>query len=213
MPNSEGGSAIPAVSAALCPGPDRQPGSGDAYVAATLEALIADRPSSMTRGARGSRSIGCSPKSGTRSPSTARRGSPRRRCRASRSSPISRRCPARPFCWSRSRAFRSRDAARVLDIDVVRLRGSGRGIRPRAGGRNRHRRADHRGRHLHRHGARNSGGGPGSSRARRRAHPRRGSGADQEEEARPDPRRHPARRRQFGARCGQRTAARRSRCR
>ncbi len=83
--------------------------SGDAYVAATLEALIADRE--IIEDPRGARVAlyrlftkiwnSVAVNGATTAPQ-------RLRCRASKSSPTSRRFPARRFCWSRSKAFRSR---------------------------------------------------------------------------------------------------------
>ena len=90
---------------------------------------------------------------------------------------------------------------------------AGRRIRPRACGRDRNRRADHRGRDLYRDGSRIAGRKPRSSRAGRRAHPQGSDGARAEKDPRADPRRHPAGRRQLRAGCGERAAQGRSRCR
>ena len=134
-------------------------------------------------------------------------------CRSSSGSARSRRCRGRPSCWSRWRAFRGGRRRRSSISTCRPLRAPGRGIRPRARRRDRHRRADHRGRDLHRHGPRRPGRKPRPSRARRRPHPSRGGDARQDQAAGPDPRRHPARRRQLRPRRGQRAAAARSRCR
>ena len=130
--------------------------SGDAYVAATLEALIADPGvvSKASVAAGGALPAVHQNLEFGRCQRQIRAGDRSARCRSSSGSATSPRCPARPSCWWRWRASPRRTPPRSSMIDVATLRSAGRGIRPRARGRDRHRRADHRGRDLHRDGPR-----------------------------------------------------------
>ena len=121
--------------------------------------------------------------------------------------------PRQAFLLVALEGFSEEDAAEILDCDLPTLRELVEGIRPRTRRRNRDRRAHHRGRDLHRHGYRGAGREPRPPGHRRRAHPCRGVGAGREEAARADPRRYPIGRRQFRPRRGQRAARHASRCR
>ena len=160
------------------------------------------------------RSTGCSPRSGIRCRSTA---SPQRR-------PATEAAGRAPSCADRAHAApglpagrarrplrrRRRQGARRRRAQAAR---AGRGLRPRARRRDRHRRADHRGRDLHRARPREPGGEPRPSRARRRAHAQGGGGAGQGQAAGHHPRRHPARRRLVRASTRSTSCSLRSRCR
>ena len=146
--------------------------SGDAYVAAALEALIEDT---------------C----GARRPASPRvalyrlftqdlefgGGERRRRRRSTTNLPAEQRLsqitpqtpPGLPSGRAR-RLFGSTMPPQVLECDIADVAAIGRGIRSRACRRDRDRRDDHRGRALHRDGSRGSGREPRPSRARRRAH-------------------------------------------
>ena len=87
--------------------------------------------------------------------------------------------PRQAFLLVALEGFSEEDAAAILDIDVRSVRGWS-SNRPRACGRDRHRRADHRGRDVHRHGPRGAGRESRPPRARRRPHAFRGGGARQD---------------------------------
>ena len=205
----------PAVVAPVCPCADRQPGVGRRLCGGHAGGPAAG--SLAARRAATGRAPGCSGCSrkiwNSVSVNDNAEVADRCRCRPSGGCPTSRRCRGRPSCCCRWKAFPRRRSAYILGIDVAETRTAGRCRRPRDGGRDRDRRADHRGRDLHRDGPREPGEESRPQRHRRRAHPRRCGGAGQEQAAGPDPGRHPARRRQFRPRCGQRAAARPSRCR
>ena len=97
--------------------------SGDAYVAATLEALIAD-PSTIdgSKADRASRSIGCSPRSGIRSPSTATPDAGASTLPGERKLASITPLPRQAFLLVALEGFPEAEAARILDVDVVTLR-------------------------------------------------------------------------------------------
>ena len=104
----------------------------------------------------------------------------------------SRRCRGRRSCCSRWKASPRRRWRSSSTSTSPRPAGVDGDRRPRDGGGNRHRRPDHRGRDLYRDGPREPREKPRPQRDRRRPHPCRCGGAGQEQEARPDPRRHPS---------------------
>ena len=158
--------------------------SGDAYVGATLEALIEDpKVIDETGGPRVAlyrlftkiwSSVGLNAEGSPVTddmPADARLASLTPK-------------PRQAFLLVALEGFSEDDAAKVLDVDVADLALAGRGVRPRTRGRDRDRRAHHRGRDLHRDGPGSAGRKPRPSRARRRAHPQGSARARPEEDAR-----------------------------
>ena len=183
--------------------------SGDAYVSATLEALIEDptviddsgRPAGRALSAVhedlefGRRSTGAKPLLDADMPADMRLAS---------LTPL----PRQAFLLVALEGFSEEDAARDSGCRRRDAALAGRRIRPRARRRDRDRCPDHRGRDLHRDGPRDrwSKASATACSASPAPTPKR-SRIAREEDARPDPRRHPARRRQLGPRCRQRAAA------
>ena len=119
--------------------------SGDAYVAATLEALIADR--TIIDDVRGPRVAlyrlftkiwGSIPVNDTRG---SIEGTLPGEQRLGHITPL----PRQAFLLVALEGFSEPDAAHILDIDVMKLRGLVEEVRTRACGRDRHRRSHYRG--------------------------------------------------------------------
>ena len=140
--------------------------SGDAYVVASLEALVAD-PAIIN------------PEGGPRVPlyrlftkiwnsiavnevDTA----PDHALPGERTLANITRLPRQAFLLVAMEGFDEADAARILDVDIASLRNLIEEVQPRARDRNRHRRADHRRRNLHRDGTRRADREHGASRHR-----------------------------------------------
>src|SRR4029453_16259013 len=176
--------------------------SGDAYVGAMLEALLQD--GSLLDERHG-------PRAGlfklftqiwnwvslNDNPDVATLALPPER-RLSNITPL----PRQAFLLLSLEGFSEEEVAFILKTDIAETRAlTDAAGRPRDGGGNRHRRPDHRGRDFHRDGPREPREEPRPQRDWCRPHPCRCGGAGQEQEARPDPRRHPARRRLVGPGC------------
>ena len=187
--------------------------SGDAYVAAMLEALLQDPSVLDNRASSAGRAVSAVHPD-------LEFGVGQRQGRAGRRRPAVR-AAAGPYHPAAAPGLPAAVAGRLFREGSGVHPGrrysdaapAGRGSGPRTGGRDRHRRADHRGRDLHRDGSRKPGRKPRPPRHRRRAHPCRGGGAGQGQAARPDPRRYPARRRLVRASTRSTNCCARSRCR
>ena len=187
--------------------------SGDAYVAAMLEALLQD-PIPARRAARARARVcsGCSPRSGIRSALNDDTDVATCRCRPERRLSNITPLPRQAFLLLSLEGFSEERGGLYSRHRRRRDAAPRRCGRPRNGRRNRHRRPDHRGRDLHRDGSREPGAAISATTSSAWRAPMPTPSRSPEPAARADPGGHPARRRLLRARRGERTAAHASRC-